>query len=218
MSLQTWALSTLKACLRQADNKTHEFTNQDLVKYELGGIVSATHSVGKTPKNTMARTLQELRDQGLVRFVTPGVYRLQQVKIKIEDLFKTKMSKGEKLIANLLRDLGIPFEQEKKYADLKSRGFLRFDFVFEVQGRKFAVEFQGQQHYRPVDFFGGQAAFEDLQKRDRIKREYCHQEDIQLIYIDSLDPAKALRQVSTAILQGLTMPRLRPQERKTYGK
>lgn len=36
-----------------------------------------------------------------------------------------------------------------------------------------AVEFQGEQHDRPIEFFGGQKAFEENQRRDKRKRAAC---------------------------------------------
>ena len=36
---------------------------------------------------------------------------------------------------------------------------------------RIGVEYQGAQHFEPVDFFGGQAAFEKTVERDRRKRK-----------------------------------------------
>jgi hypothetical protein len=209
---ETWALSALKACLRQSDEKTKRFTNQDLLKNELATIINKTKSKGKTPDRTLSRTLQELRDQGFIKFLGRGEYILQQFKIQLDRLFQRTMSKGEKLVANLLRELDIPFEQEKTFQDLKHKGFLRFDFVFEVQNRKFAIEFNGVQHYRPIDYFGGQIAFEDLKVRDQLKRDYCQANDIELIYVTTLNPQKVRKEVALAIytkLSGTREGRLR---------
>ena len=45
------------------------------------------------------------------------------------------------------------------------------------------IEFDGEQHYRPVDYFGGDDAFTILKKHDEIKEEYCETHGIKLIRI-----------------------------------
>lgn len=46
-----------------------------------------------------------------------------------------------------------------------------------------AVEFQGEQHDRPVEYFGGQKAFEENQRRDKRKRAACKRNGIVLIEV-----------------------------------
>lgn len=46
-----------------------------------------------------------------------------------------------------------------------------------------AVEFMGEQHYRPIEFFGGRAGFDDVQHRDRRKKHLCSSNDVELIYV-----------------------------------
>ncbi len=46
-----------------------------------------------------------------------------------------------------------------------------------------AVEFQGEQHYRPIEFFGGQKAFEENQRRDKRKRAACKSNGVALIEV-----------------------------------
>ena len=48
-----------------------------------------------------------------------------------------------------------------------------------------AVEYQGAQHYEPVKFFGGKAAFVQNQARDRIKSDVCRQRKIILWTFDN---------------------------------
>ena len=52
-----------------------------------------------------------------------------------------------------------------------------------VEELKVAIEYQGEQHDRPIDFFGGEKAFIKNQKRDTRKRELCKQHNIKLIYV-----------------------------------
>ena len=45
-----------------------------------------------------------------------------------------------------------------------------------------AIEYQGLQHYQPVDFFGGDEGYYDNRKRDAKKRMLCERKGIRLIY------------------------------------
>ena len=44
-----------------------------------------------------------------------------------------------------------------------------------------AIEYQGIQHYRPVDFFGGEEALLQRQELDRQKRILCEENNVRLI-------------------------------------
>ena len=46
------------------------------------------------------------------------------------------------------------------------------------------VEYQGVQHYRPVDYFGGVEAFEKGQERDAKKKRLCAENNCALLYVD----------------------------------
>ena len=55
-----------------------------------------------------------------------------------------------------------------------------------------AIEYQGKQHYEPVDFAGkgdewAKYQFKVGQQRDNIKRQYCQQNNIKLIEIPYWD-------------------------------
>jgi hypothetical protein len=178
-----WNYAVLSACLRQADGDTRKFTNQNLIKQELSTIVKDTQTVGKTPANTMSKILQDLRDAGLVTFEKAGHYQLNDIQVTLDELIRIKqlikngcrMSKGERMTAMILKIAGLDFEQEKIFGDLKHKNFLRFDFYFEISGRGFLIEFDGEQHRRPIDHFGGQAAFDKLQHNDKLKDEFVKQ-------------------------------------------
>ena len=66
---------------------------------------------------------------------------------------------------------------------------LRFDFaILDKYDNIFAViEFDGAQHYKPVDFFGGVENFEKTKKRDSIKNKYCLDNNIEMIRISYLE-------------------------------
>jgi hypothetical protein len=90
-------------------------------------------------------------------------------------------SKGEREIRNLLIDKDIDFNQEHTFDDCKNKLPLRFDFY--LPEHNVCIEYQGIQHYEPVDFFGGVSGFEYRQYLDKIKDEYCIDNNIQLLKI-----------------------------------
>jgi len=46
-----------------------------------------------------------------------------------------------------------------------------------------AIEYQGAQHYEPVEFFGGEEAFEKSQERDQRKKKLCEKNNVKLLYV-----------------------------------
>jgi hypothetical protein len=90
-------------------------------------------------------------------------------------------SKGEREIRNLLIDKDIDFNQEHTFDDCKNKLPLRFDFY--LPEHNVCIEYQGIQHYEPVDFFGGVSGLENRQYLDKIKDEYCIDNNIQLLKI-----------------------------------
>lgn len=87
-------------------------------------------------------------------------------------------SKGEFLIAQLLKEHSIPFKQEYIFPDLVDKAPLRFDFcVFDKYNNIIClIEFQGEQHLYPSNGFYN----EDLIKHDKQKEEYCLKNNIHL--------------------------------------
>ena len=61
-------------------------------------------------------------------------------------------------------------------------GHMSYD-VFIIS-KNTAIEYQGKQHFEPVEFFGGQAHFEKQIVRDKLKKELSTKNKIKLIYID----------------------------------
>lgn len=55
-----------------------------------------------------------------------------------------------------------------------------------------ALEYQGRQHYKSVDHFGGDSGLEDLQVRDRTKREACEAHGIRVVEWPYWEPLSAL--------------------------
>lgn len=92
---------------------------------------------------------------------------------------KCQGSKGEKTISFLLDNKGIKYEREK-IVEIKNHK-LRFDFY--LPHYNCFIEFNGEQHYKPIPYFGGEKKFEKQKIYDDYKREYCYCNNIDLLII-----------------------------------
>lgn len=52
-----------------------------------------------------------------------------------------------------------------------------------IEELNMAIEYQGSQHDRPVDYFGGKNAFLKIKENDSRKKKLCHQHGIKLIEV-----------------------------------
>ena len=53
-----------------------------------------------------------------------------------------------------------------------------------IQDLKVAIEYQGEQHFHPVDYFGGEESFTRQAKRDKEKLQLSKEHGISLVYIN----------------------------------
>ena len=90
-------------------------------------------------------------------------------------------SKGEKQIRFFLESKNINFIAQMKFDDCKYKSNLFFDFF--ICDKNLCIEFDGEQHFIPVIYFGGDKIFKKVKKRDEIKNEYCKNNNIRLIRI-----------------------------------
>lgn len=90
-------------------------------------------------------------------------------------------------ISQILKENNILFKREFTFSDLKGESNnLRFDFaIFNNNNElKYLIEYQGEQHYKSVDFWGGEDKFKQQQEYDRKKQEYCIKKNIPLIILN----------------------------------
>lgn len=92
---------------------------------------------------------------------------------------------GEKVVSNYLMQNHINFIPWYKFDDCKYKRQLSFDFaIFNDDSDLLGlIEYQGQQHYEPIDYFGGQDKFEKQVLNDKIKKDYCKTNNIPLLEI-----------------------------------
>jgi hypothetical protein len=90
-------------------------------------------------------------------------------------------SKGEKEIKRILDELNIEYEQQYKLYEEKKKHPLMGDFYLSKYN--IIIEYNGIQHYEPVELFGGLKNFNNIIDRDERKKNLCVLMNIKLLII-----------------------------------
>lgn len=109
---------------------------------------------------------------------------------------------GEKEISKFLNKNNINYDRQHKFIDCRNIHPLPFDFY--IPSIRACVEFDGLQHFQPIDHFGGLPTYETLKINDKIKEDYCEENYINLIRIryDQIDQiTKILKENLSLILK-----------------
>lgn len=91
------------------------------------------------------------------------------------------MSIGEKKIMKYLIDNCIKYESQYTFDDCKNIFVLPFDFYLPEYNT--CIEYDGEQHFKPIDCFGGEEKLKKTQNNDNIKTQYCKNNGINLLRI-----------------------------------
>ena len=90
-----------------------------------------------------------------------------------------KMSIGELYVKEVAEDMHMFIESQVSFENLVGCGgrLLSYDFAIysdlQKTNLKALIECQGQQHYSPVDYFGGKQSYEIQTEHDRRKADYA---------------------------------------------
>jgi hypothetical protein len=95
-------------------------------------------------------------------------------------------SKGETMVRVYLEKNNIPFKQFHKlkgcFSEINGRCILlTFDFYLPEQNA--VIEYDGEQHYKPVERFGGEPTYQRQVILDNIKNVFCSKSGIKMIRI-----------------------------------
>ena len=93
--------------------------------------------------------------------------------------------KGEEEVSNILDKYNIDYKTQYTFEDCKYKNKLKFDFY--IPSLNICIEFDGDQHYKPIDYFGGEKRFKIQQICDQIKNDYCKENNITLIRIPYIE-------------------------------
>lgn len=96
---------------------------------------------------------------------------------------KCRTSILEESVLKMLNDNKIEYIYQKPFTDKKYPLFLDF----YLPKHNIAIECQGEQHYRPVEFFGGLKTFKRQVFNDNLKRNECKKKNIKLFYYTSYE-------------------------------
>lgn len=96
------------------------------------------------------------------------------------------ISRGEGEILKVLNKYEIKHQTQKTFDGCYgNKSLLLFDFY--IPEINTAIEFDGEQHFRPVEYFGGEKKFKQTKKYDEIKSRYCEKNGIKLVRIPYWD-------------------------------
>lgn len=165
-----------------------------------------------TSRNIKRKTTEQFKQQVKEltndEYIILGEYINNKIKIKVRhskcdniyvvtpnDFLKgtrcpyCRVSKGEEKISKYLTKYGIKFETQKEFAGLVNLRLLKFDFYLKEY--HLCIEYDGEQHYKPINFCGNKKQayenFKNQQIRDKMKNDYCKKHNIKLLRIKYTD-------------------------------
>lgn len=128
------------------------------------------------------------RDEIQVKCDQGHVYRTSSRSLKQDSrcALCNNPSKGELEILSWLEEHDIDYIWQHSFKDCKYRKELIFDFY--IPRLNCCIEYDGIQHFEPVDFLGegidlAEKRFKETKVRDSIKNNYCNKNNIKIIRI-----------------------------------
>lgn len=95
---------------------------------------------------------------------------------------KCNSSKGELLIEQFLKENNIKYIQQYQISistDINPSGIAKIDFY--LPDYNCFIEYNGEQHYKPIKHFGGKLKFEQQQERDNYVKKFSKTKNIKLV-------------------------------------
>lgn len=147
-------------------------------------------------KNYLAQELQEQNDLNNPKLSTLDK-QIRKLKRKItkkvenvtrEEFGFRKIGEGnvsETILTKIVKRIFPSYEVIRHHRPNWLKGLELDIFIPKLS---IGIEYQGQQHYHPVEAWGGKEALKDLKKRDKRKKEICDQNGIDLIEVDYTEP------------------------------
>lgn len=91
-----------------------------------------------------------------------------------------KLNVSETKMLELLKKIFKNIEIRYRY---KPKWLKRMELDVFIPSLKLGFEYQGIQHFKPIDFFGGEETYIAQAERDKLKKQICDEEGINLIYV-----------------------------------
>lgn len=172
-TLSNYGLNNIDAVLNQAGIEVEKFEE----------------SIGKKITSIRSRQKLELKFRELLRLAENN-YR--------ESIGMPKIGEGWISETELYYKIKEAFPNEQVIHHGSPEWLGRQHLDIWIPELKVAVEYQGAQHDQPVDFFGGQEAFEKNQERDAVKKKKCLENGVRLIEVrEGYDFKKIKKEIHT---------------------
>ena len=102
----------------------------------------------------------------------------------------------EENVRSFLEKENVVYEYQKSFIWLKNKKSMFLDFYLPEYN--IAIECQGIQHYKSIDFGGkgkkwADKKLEETKKRDRLKKELCEANKVKIIYFNYNDKISTLK-------------------------
>lgn len=97
---------------------------------------------------------------------------------------KCRQSHGEAIIRNIMEEYYVKYQNQYRInisKTINSSGYSYIDFY--LPDFNIFIEYNGIQHYVPVEHFGGELRFKKQTQRDQYIKDYCKINNIKLLEI-----------------------------------
>jgi predicted nucleic acid-binding Zn-ribbon protein len=148
----------------------------DLFKKEVFSLVGDEYIFLDSYVNNKTKIRVKHNECGHIYYVAPTEFFSHNTRCPF-----CNSSKGELIITKILNKLSISYKAQKTFDDLKDSQPLSYDFF--IPDQNILIEYQGIQHYEPVDHFGGEDKFKLQQKHDKMKADYAKDHGYHLIAV-----------------------------------
>lgn len=160
--------------------KNIKFTNEDFLNL-LGQDCLLEYEVLENYTNNNTKIKFKHKKCGCIFKLSPYAF-INKYKKHYCPICFYKKSKGEIIINNFLLNHKIEYQKEFIFPD-----FPNYRFDFYLPEYRIIIEYDGIQHFEPVDFFGGEKQFNKQIKNDLEKNKYCIENNICLYRIPYKD-------------------------------
>jgi hypothetical protein len=112
--------------------------------------------------------------------------------------------KSEELVYNIVKkhykQHNVIYQHRPFFLKTDIGGQMSYDIY--ISGLNIAIEYQGKQHFEPVEFFGGEQNFKNTVKRDMLKKELSIEQKVKLIYVyywENISPELIIAKINDAL-------------------
>ena len=183
-------------CALERIGHNRRLTHEEFIK-SLPNIVNSKLEILSPYINS--RTLIKTRNRGCGHI---NSFKPYDLRIRYNNCAHCSSSKGERKIFDKLVSEGVNFTKEYPVKILSDRNVFRYDFAIlnEFGEVRSLIEFDGEQHFRPIEGWGGMEAYQYIRKNDMIKNKYCRDNQIKLLRIH-YDDMKNINKIIETLLR-----------------